>query len=494
MNASMALVRRETEISRSARRQSARTLRRAVSSVCEQRYELQELEPRRLLSGGFGDHGWTHVDFPAYTNGFGWPTSIMAESDGKIYVAGQIGGDPGEAMGIARFNPDGSLDTTFGSDGSGAVAVPMSDDIVPDHILVQSDGKILVTGESPSGIGIVRLNSDGSIDTNFGGGARIYNIFNGFPADSVEYDDAVWVTSSGDVMLTAMKGPDIVTLRLTGDGNPDVTFAPNGFVTSVLDTNGDPISADNLLAAEPMTDGTVLGYADIWSADSTVQLVQVHLDGSGNILSQKVVDTGLMPGSGNPGYIPDYYLAMNPDGSAFVASAAADPRIAKLSPDGTLDSTFGNGGLVTVPGSYASVLSSTPNGGALVESGNDDTFFTGSANTVKLLNPDGSISSTFNGGKPAGASAFPAIQLADGSTVFAYFGEDSDASFVVEEIQGPTGQEDFNTNDADAQLVIANAQAETASENGSLFTPVDGSTVWNPDGTQDVYADNITAS
>jgi uncharacterized delta-60 repeat protein len=478
----MALVRRKA----GALRLASSIAAAALPDRVDPNFGLEALEPRRLLSGSFGDHGWTHADFPADTNGSMWATLLAAGTDGKIYVGGEVW-PSGQEMALARFNPDGSPDTTFGSDGSGTVAIPVNQETAVDHILVEPDGKILVTAESSAGLTVVQLNSDGSIDTSFGGGPQLLTMFNGFPP-GVDYQDAVWLTTDGDVELMAMNGPNVVTLRLNAEGQPDTAFAPNGYVSSLLDANGNPIGVDNLLAAEPTANGGVVGYADLWSANATVQLVQVQLDDSGNILSQKVVDTGLTPGSDFSQYTPDYYLTLNPDGSAFVCSAAADPQVAKLTPDGDLDQSFGVGGLATLPGSYAMVLAVAPTGGPLVEFGPNDPFFTGSTNAVDQLNPDGSIDTAFNGGQPAGSTAFPALVLADGSTVFSYFSDQ--ASFVLEEI-APGGQENFNTSDAAALAVIANANSwssSTTADDG-LFAAVDGATIWNPDGTQSVFDD-----
>ena len=163
--------------------------------------------------------------------------------------------------------------------------------------------------------------------------------------------------------------------------------------------------------------------------------------------------------------------------------------MAKLTPDGELDQSFGVGGLATLPGSYASVLAVTPTGGPLVEFGQNDTFFTCTTNAVEQLNPDGSVDAAFNGGQPAGSTAYPALVLADGSTVFSYFSNGDQASFVLEEI-APGGQENFNTSDAAALAVIANANSwSSVGTDDGLFAAVDGATIWNPDGTQSVFDD-----
>jgi uncharacterized delta-60 repeat protein len=512
MSASMDLVLRKAKASRRASAQRAVPLPdRSVLG-----YDLELLESRRLLSNGFGDHGWTHADFPGYTDG--WVTVLKAAPNGQIYAGGTVSGNTSNGdMGIARFNADGSVDTSFGTDGDGTVAIPMADTTVADKILVQPDGKILLLGESPEGLALVRLNTDGSVDTSFGGGPQLFTNFNGFMQGSVEYQDSMSLMNNGDVMLVAMDGPNLITMKLTPNGQPDTSFAPGGIVSVQLDATGDPLQSDDLLAAQPTADGGIIGYADLWtpvSSDNnpedgpfsdicvapqvTVQLVQIQTDASGNIVSQKPVALDLaQPNYADTGYTPDYYLLLNPDGSAYVSSAAADPRIAKLTPGGMVDTSFGSNGYVTTPGSYAQVIGLTADGGALVESGAYDTFFVGSSNTVEKMNSDGSIDTGFNGGQPAGEGAYPALGLADGSTLFGnpwgYNPNTNAEAFVIEEIPG-NGQEDFGTNDPAALQAIASVKAWADGDFSNLFSQADGSTVWSPDGSPDVYGDPISAT
>ena len=70
-----------------------------------------------------------------------------------------------------RYNTDGSLDTTFDSDGVVTTAIGSADDYA-NSVAIQSDGKIVVAGYSDNGsngdFALVRYNTDGSLDTTFG--------------------------------------------------------------------------------------------------------------------------------------------------------------------------------------------------------------------------------------------------------------------------------------------------------------------------------------
>ena len=71
-------------------------------------------------------------------------------------------------MAVARYNPDGSLDTTFGDGWLGAVLTWMARNDSASDIAVQPDGKILQSGTSRDDFALVRYNRDGSLDDTFG--------------------------------------------------------------------------------------------------------------------------------------------------------------------------------------------------------------------------------------------------------------------------------------------------------------------------------------
>ena len=84
--------------------------------------------------------------------------------NGKIVVSGNAGGD----MALARYNSDGSLDTSFDGDGKVTTDFGSNYDVAYD-VAIQSDGKIVATGKSNavSNVALARYNADGSLDTSF---------------------------------------------------------------------------------------------------------------------------------------------------------------------------------------------------------------------------------------------------------------------------------------------------------------------------------------
>src|SRR5262249_12672180 len=93
-------------------------------------------------------------------NGFDVGYSVTVQSDGKILVAGSAWND----FALARYNADGSLDTSFDGDGKVTTDIGLSDQ--GNSVTVQADGKILVAGVTGIGdFALVRYNADGTLDT-----------------------------------------------------------------------------------------------------------------------------------------------------------------------------------------------------------------------------------------------------------------------------------------------------------------------------------------
>jgi len=103
-------------------------------------------------------------------------------TDGKILVSG-VGnnGSYWSSMILARYNSDGTLDTTFGaSSGKTLVAITSGHNVGSD-ILIQPDGKILLGGycsnddvmNTTRDFALVRFNSDGNLDSTFGTSGKV---------------------------------------------------------------------------------------------------------------------------------------------------------------------------------------------------------------------------------------------------------------------------------------------------------------------------------
>ena len=181
--------------------------------------------PRQLLRRRRKGHG----------PGRGQRNAVVLQPDGKIVVAGEIVPDS-PAMAVVRLRPDGSLDPSFAGDGRSAVDFGTPAGSAFD-VALQPDGKLLVAGAAGDGPGnndfaVARLQPNGLLDDTFGGGGKVR-----LQAAASEAASAVLVQPDGKIVLTgnSAAGPgqisDIALARLQGD--------PGGYVAASARQEGD---------------------------------------------------------------------------------------------------------------------------------------------------------------------------------------------------------------------------------------------------------------
>ena len=102
--------------------------------------------------------------------------SVAIQSDGKIVAAGDSNNGSNSDFALVRYNTDGSLDTSFDSDGKVTTAIGSGTDEAYS-VAIQSDGKIVAAGYSNNGsnndFALVRYNTDGSLDTSFDSDGKV---------------------------------------------------------------------------------------------------------------------------------------------------------------------------------------------------------------------------------------------------------------------------------------------------------------------------------
>ena len=118
----------------------------------------------------FGTNGISNIDLGA--NGISVPNSIIVQSDNKILVSGTLNINNSNVFNYAvtRLNENGSLDTTFANNGIYKTMVGISPSGSCTDMKLLSNGKIILAGnlKSGNGIGLLRLNSNGTLDNTFG--------------------------------------------------------------------------------------------------------------------------------------------------------------------------------------------------------------------------------------------------------------------------------------------------------------------------------------
>jgi uncharacterized delta-60 repeat protein len=222
------------------------------------------------LDTTFGNGGKVTTDLGGFDAAFG----VALQADGKIVAAGQ--GGAGGGFALARYNADGSLDPSFGSGGevtthfTGGVEVAIA-------VAIQLDGKIVVTGQTFSGgfqqFALARYNADGSLDTTFGSGGILMTDF-GLGSG---FGGALVIQPDGKVVAAGRAGTDFVLARYNGDGSPDASFGSGGMVTT--DFGGAAFDAAFGVALQP--NGKIVAAGGTFSFPSAdFALARYKADGS----------------------------------------------------------------------------------------------------------------------------------------------------------------------------------------------------------------------
>jgi len=161
----------------------------ADTSAGSASFALVRLSPDGKADEAFGTHGLVTTTVEGSRSG---ARAVVGQPDGKLVTAGAKFGAPsaqGEALpqsgfALARYNADGSLDTTFGNGGKATFSTTSGLFVNPKAVAVDGSGRLLVAGTNFYRSAVVlRLNADGSADTSFGSGGTVTFRFSPFSDD-----------------------------------------------------------------------------------------------------------------------------------------------------------------------------------------------------------------------------------------------------------------------------------------------------------------------
>jgi uncharacterized delta-60 repeat protein len=318
---------------------------------------------------------------PGGTGLNGAVTSIALQSDGKIIIAGgfSIYNNLLPCPGIARLNTDGSLDTTF-SIGNG----PGPGGIF--SLKIQNDGKIIACGNFSSlnngtiRNDIVRLNSNGTVDSSFTSGS----ISNG---NDNEYITSFCIQSDGKLVIAGKFSSYIGNTcygiaRLNVDGSFDSTFNTG---TGVATTTG--MFATVVRRVELQTNGKIIicGQFPFYNGFARKGIASINSDGS--------IDETFNCGEGTDGDVN--YLSIESNGKIIISgsfstyNSYSKSNSARLNADGSLDESF-NAGTPGLP----IACSNTQNDGKIIICSRSSQSW--NARYIARINNDGSFDTTFN--------------------------------------------------------------------------------------------------
>lgn len=321
-----------------------------------------------------------------------WGNDMAVQPDGRILVGGTSFVNGVASFALVRYDLDGALDPTFGTAGVVTTMIPGE----AAAVALQPDGRIVITGYAntvdSSGVAVVRYNPDGSLDSTFGGDGIVMTDVG--PGQEVAY--AAAIQPDGKIVIGASSGigvaADMALLRYNTDGSLDTSFSGDGMCT--IDAGGS--SNDFLYAMVLQPDGRIVaaGYAP--DVGLGFPVVRFNADGT---MDQTFGVNGVAT---VPIFGRAFALAVQPDGKIVTVGYEEGGgffkmAIARLETDGSLDASFSSDGYLVLMDyivSWGRGVALMPDGRIVVsgaaQPGTEIDFL------VAMFNTDGTLDPTFS--------------------------------------------------------------------------------------------------
>lgn len=311
----------------------------------------------RMLSSGAPDPAYGHSGTVTVNiNGGACANAVALQPDGKIVLAG-TGGDLSSgtlAFAAVRLLPNGQLDPQFGH--GGVSTVPIGTEAIANAVSIRPDGKIVLGGMATVAhpeFASARLNSNGSIDSSFGRRGVV----------TLAPPAAAWgmvLQPDGKVVLAGQQdyrgAQAFMAARLTTSGTLDATFGNGGLVTVPVGST----AIGNAVALQP--DGRIVLAGNAFTSTSVAATVRLMSNGS--------LDPSF--GSGGIATLPLWEavnaVGLQSDGEILLGATGA--TAVRMNRDGTPDQTFGTGGATRVQlgtgNDAANGVTTQPDGGIIL--------------------------------------------------------------------------------------------------------------------------------
>ncbi len=346
------------------------------------------------LDATFNGNG--KVITPLLTPRFQGDNAAAIQTDGKLLVTGIIAGLSSVDFAVVRLNTNGSVDSTFDDDGLVSTDIDSNSYDGSNAIAIQTDGKIVVVGYRLNGSGydfvVVRYHSNGSLDSSFGGVGIVTTDVGSFDDEGV----SVALQSDGKIVVagsTVVPDYDFVVVRYNTDGSLDSSFDADGILTSDLNSGSDDFVANVLV----QLDGKIL-LAGTSGGDFAV----VRYNSNGSLDLSFSTDGKVITDLGGDEYGRN--MAIQGDGKIVVVGSTSDGStnidfaLARYNSNGTLDNSFDGDGILirglTSARDEAFAVAIQSDGkilaGGLLDKGTDTDF------AIARYNSDGSTDSSFN--------------------------------------------------------------------------------------------------
>jgi uncharacterized delta-60 repeat protein len=428
------------------------------------------------LDSTFGDGGKVISDFDGrYENAGG----LALQNDGKIIVVGHTGGGDSDIdFALARYNAHGTLDSTFGEDGQVITDFGGLDDLIRS-VALQSDGKIVVAGRSDNGssddFALARYNADGTLDTSFDGDGKLTSDFGGLK----DRAQSVVVQSDGKIVVAghSESGSDskFALVRYNTDGTLDVTFGQDGKANLEFGGPWDvatdvALQNDGKIIVAGYTYFNTPGFAVArYNPDGTLDS---SFDGDGKVTTRIGMTNDFAHG-----------VVVQSNGKILVAGGAHfnasnwDFVLVQYNTNGTLDSTFDGDGKVTTnfPGFDYAYAMALQHDGRIIVAGSTDPNEDSNNSNFALARYEGdpisppALAGDYNRSGTVDAADYVLWRNTRGAVVAGYSGADGDGDGTID----PDDYDLWRTNFGKTLPVAAStALAEPATLDAPLAAPL----------------------
>jgi uncharacterized delta-60 repeat protein len=328
------------------------------------------------LVDGFGSDGKVITDF---SSNIDVAAAIAVYPDGRIVLAGYSQSTDNYLetdIALARYNPDGSLDETFGN--GGLVTTDLNEYESATAIAIQPDGKIVVSGtisraDRTNDFVVVRYHEDGTLDSSFGQDGVVTTDFD----NTMEFAADMAITPNGEIVVAgtifwSIPQSDFAIARYKSNGDLDETFGSDGKVTVGLESAHETLAA---MALNPrgeivLAGDTITPQPEVFNSD--LALVRLNRDGSPDasfgVDGMVITDFTSVDMSGD--------VALTSGGEMIVVGTVEplpgkfDFVVARYNRHGSLDPSFGTAGRVITDFSlrddFAFSVAVRPNGTIVV--------------------------------------------------------------------------------------------------------------------------------
>jgi uncharacterized delta-60 repeat protein len=300
-------------------------------------FALARYNPDGTLDTSFGSGGRVTTNL----GGACFLLALALQADGKIVAAGGVSSsDPFNIFTVARYRTDGTLDPAFGISGRAASINVFGENYVLG-LAIQRDRKIVAGGDFI----LARYNAEGTLDTSFGaGGIVLPGAYNQVVAVGLQSDQKIIIGVSK--VNFAKNEEDFVVARFRSNGVLDTSFGTGGFsdftpfqspvhLTSIVVQPDDAIIAGGLLFGGLVRTFALVRYTPNGKLDTSF--------GTNGTVTTSFIGSSQLAA-----------LALQRDGKIIAAGKTTktnDPfsfdfALVRYSSDGSLDSGFGNGGRI----------------------------------------------------------------------------------------------------------------------------------------------------